>query len=107
MNDDPQILGLNLEKVGRCLVNALTTSATLGHASVQGTLRDYIKPHEVSPEARFVRDVFTRGTDDAAAEWFGDSVTAGAYSTYAVAALLAVDADSPEDLTKGTTDGPQ
>lgn len=91
----PPIIDLDLEKVGRCLVNALTTSAMLGHASVEGTLRDYIKPHEVSPEARFVRDVFTRHTDDAAAAWFGDSVTASAYSIYAVEEILQAAPEPP------------
>lgn len=118
MNDDksqlvanPPIHDLNMEELGRCLVNALLGSQLLGHASVHGTMRDYTKPHELTPEGRFVRDVFVRRTEDVAAEWFGDDLTATAYATFQIGATLAAGIDRyaekyarPEDLTKETTE---
>jgi hypothetical protein len=97
---NPPILDLDLEKVGNCLVNALTTSVTLGHQHVSDTMRDYIRRDQISPEAKFVRDVLTRTSPDAATEWFGDPVEASAYTTYAVELVL--DA-RPEDLQRTET----
>lgn len=83
MNHDAPIHQLDRAKVGECLINAMATAAQLGHKSPRSTMKDYGGPdHLLSPEAQFVRDALSLGTEEIARRWFGtDMEHAGQYIT--------------------------
>lgn len=60
---------LDPQKVGEILLNAGHATSLAGHASIAGTMRDYV--HPTCPEMEFVQDMFTRPADEVIERWYG------------------------------------
>ena len=78
---DTPLAELDLEDVAAALIMLVPECLTLGHESIQSTLR-YVHPSPGSPAA-FVKDMFTLEPDEIARKWYGSEK---------LAALLAVTA---------------
>lgn len=103
-----EVFDLDMEEVGWALVNALATSATLRHQHVADSLRDYVCPEALPPEAKFVWDVLTRSTGDAATEWFGSRLDASAYASRRLMEIVAASrGHCPEEPLRDTEPLPQ
>jgi len=57
---DYELTSLSAEEIGNALFALAVISRQFAHESVQGTVRDYLEPHErdrLTPSQRFVHDV--------------------------------------------------
>jgi hypothetical protein len=88
MADDAPLADLDFEQIGRALVMLVPTSASLRHASVISTLRDYIHPKPGS-EGDFVRDLFLLPLDDVADKWYGGRLNASRISAVVMDGIIA------------------
>jgi hypothetical protein len=72
------LLRLDITAVGNKVVKLPLISQQLGHASVRGTIKDYLAPHGPhSLENQFVYDLFLAQPDQMAKRWCGSEANAG------------------------------
>ena len=64
----------------------LCVAASATHGTPAETLRDYVQPHG-DPEMTFIRDLFTRSTDETAERWYGGHFHATVLANYGRALL--------------------
>ena len=70
-------LQLDMAAVGDHAARLLFISRQLGHTAVHLTVADYLAPHpSPSPEAQFVRDLFTMNPEQMAERWCGSTENA-------------------------------
>ena len=100
------IAGLDLARIGRCLVNLMAVSANVGHRWVADTARDYLhEPEDTWAEAAFVYDVFRGATNETAQKWFGSELAAASYITRTIADFVEHSPGSPAGEVTGGAQG--
>lgn len=91
----PPVCDLDGNRLAATLIQMVAVSALLGHERPGYTALDYCGG-VTTPEARFVRDILIRSTDEICLRWMGDSFQAASLAANALAGLFAHDRDESD-----------
>ncbi len=67
--DNPPALDLDPARIGQIILMLVPASASARHRQPAETLRDYVSPRG-DRELEFIRDLFTKPTEELAERWY-------------------------------------
>lgn len=77
---DCPAMDLDPAALGQMIMWILPAAASARHGRPEDTLRDYVQP--TNPTMEFIRDLFTKPTEEIAERWYGGMWNAELLATY-------------------------